>query len=179
MAIDYLIDLLSLNDLSSSAAAAWIVLVAPNTLSSHRYPSWSLLTIFPVIPFLVPFLLTSCPVGSTHACSFLVKCTLQQWSISILTFGGSVWAKVEFVLTSDYRLRGFITSILLTRSVMLLRAPADSSASSPLRAHSAPRAIIPRFSKPKKLYILSILRLNAWNKPWSPLLLSQVLLKMW
>lgn len=33
---------------------------------------------------------------------------------------------------------------------MLLRAPAESSASSPLRAHSAPRAIIPRFSKPKK-----------------------------
>lgn len=79
----------------------------------------------------------------------LVKCALQLWSISILTFGELVWVKGEFLLTSDYHLRGFITSTLLTRSIMLLRVPADSSASSPLHAHSAPRAVTPEVSKPK------------------------------
>lgn len=37
---------------------------------------------------------------------------------------------------------------------MLLRALADTSAPSPLRAHSAPSAIIPKFSSQKALYIV-------------------------
>lgn len=113
--------------------------------------------------------------------NFLVKCGLQQWRISIPTFGELVWVKGGFLLTLDYNFRGFATSTLLTRCTTLLRVPADSSASCPLRAHSAPSAVIPKVSKPfknfQKFYILSLLCLNAWNKPWSPSLHSQVLLR--
>lgn len=56
----------------------------------------------------------------------------------------------RWILTNfNYHLRGFITSTLLTRSTTSLRAPADSSASSPLHAHSAPSAVIPEVPKPK------------------------------
>lgn len=81
--------------------------------------------------------------------NFLVKCGLQQWRISIPTFGELVWVKGGFLLTLDYNFRGFATSTLLTRCTTLLRVPADSSASCPLRAHSAPSAVIPKVSKPK------------------------------
>lgn len=56
----------------------------------------------------------------------------------------------RWILTNfNYHLRGFITSTLLTRSTTSLRAPADSSASSPLHAHSAPSAVIPKVPKQK------------------------------
>lgn len=77
--------------------------------------------------------------------NFLVKCA------AVKNIHSDLWRaslSQRWILT-NYHLRGFITSTLLTRSTTLLRAPANSPASSPLHAHSAPSAVIPKVSKPK------------------------------
>lgn len=112
--------------------------------------------------------------------SFLVTRALQQWSISILTFRESAWVKLEFLLTSDYCLRGFITTIYPPNGVCRIAwSPSRQLCFLSSLCSFSSQCNCSQIFKAKKLYILSILHLNALDKPQSPLLLSQVLLKTW
>ena len=163
----------ALNDGSSSVAAAWILLVALNTLSSHRCLSGITSISFPVIPFLVLLLLGSCLVGSTHPCIFF------WWNAPSCSGVYPSWppeSQSEPNLKSNHRLPlKRLYNIYPPNEVCHVAQSPDRW----LGFLSSSRSFGSHCNHPQtfKLYILPSLCLNAWNKPQSPLLLSQVLLK--
>lgn len=108
---------------------------------------------------------------------FLVTCALQQWSISILTLQ-RVSLSQTWILTSFTLLFKRLYNIYPPNRVChFAQRPSRQLCFLFSLCSFSSQCNRSQIFKANKLYILSILRLNALDKPQSPLLLSQVLLK--
>lgn len=126
----------------------------------------------------MPFLLASCPVGSIYSC------IIFWWNVLCAAV-----KNIHFDLRrASLSQRWILTNLRLPFKRLYNIYPpnkVDHIAQSPSKQPcflSSSCSLSSQCShsqsfKAKKLYILSLLHLNAWNKPWSPLLLSQVLLR--